>query len=131
MDRRYVELRVDEPVVLPGRSIASADVADHLIDLAVGIADAAGRKTVALPRDDILAALFDQFAGALATQRPRDAFGDFERRLDAAAGGVDRGVNALDQFLLVADERVAAARRGRGSRRWGLRRRRCGRMEDL
>src|SRR2546426_7604664 len=94
----------------------------------VGIADATGGEAVPLPRDDVLAGVLDQEAGAFTSQRPRDAFGDLERavlivRLDVA-------VNAVDQIHLVLDPAAAEqriigrrrrSRRRRGGRGWGRR----------
>src|SRR5205823_2388906 len=73
VDGRDVQAAVHEPVVLPRRTIRGRYVCEDLEDVAVGITDAAGSKAVALPSDDVFAAVLDPQTTALAAQRPRHA----------------------------------------------------------
>src|SRR6266545_2999434 len=61
---------------------------------------AAVRKTVALPADDVFTAVLDEEAASLAAQRPGDAFGHLESTLDRP-GRIHMVVDAFDELFLV------------------------------
>src|SRR5437868_15152340 len=105
VERGDVQTAINKAVVLPARAIrpARTHVADDLIDVAVGIADTSGRKDIALPGDDVLAAVLYQLAGAFVAERPGDTLGDFERLVLVMR--VDMAVNALHDLIVIAGAR--------------------------
>src|SRR5207253_2965360 len=94
-------------------------IGQHLDDAAVWTCEPADREAVALPRNDVLAAILCQQSEALVPEKPRNPLRNVERLLGGALP-IDRSTHAGDECfagcrataLPVAATERAAARSG-------------------